>query len=73
VHMCESPLSLRVSLPLKYWSRDVSFTIDSRVGQVISSLHPPCSVEGVASTLEEVGRTLTSSAEGLPSQLSLLQ
>ncbi len=71
--LSQSPLSLSVTLPLKYWHREVVLGVDGRVGQIVVSLHPPCLVEGVAAKLIEMGRTLTSSKDAAPSQLSLLQ
>ncbi len=71
--LSRGPLSLTVTLSLKYWQREVVLGVDGRVGQIILSLQPPCLVEGVASRLEEIRRTLTTSNNDLPSQLSLLQ
>ncbi|XP_064393727.1 mediator of RNA polymerase II transcription subunit 14-like isoform X2 [Halichondria panicea] len=71
--LSRSPLSLTVTLSLKYWKREVVLGVDGRVGQIILSLQPPCLVEGVASRLEEIRRTLTTSKNDLPSQLGLLQ
>lgn len=62
-----------MTLPLKYWRREVVLGVDGRVGQIVVSLQPPCLVEGVTAKLVEMGRTLTSSKDAVQSQLSTLQ
>jgi len=71
--LVESPLTLRVDVPLKYGSRTVRLCVDPRVGNIVASIDPPISTDGVKACLEELEKNVTSNCSTLPVQLSKLQ
>ena len=69
----ESPMCLRIKVPLKYGSRDLVLGVDPRVGNIVASVDPPCSVGGVVACLEELEKVVSSNSSTLPTQLTKLQ
>lgn len=73
VELVESPLCLRVKVPLKYTTKNVLLCVDPRVGNIVASIDPPSDVNGVQTCLEELEKTVTSNWSTLPAQLLKLQ
>ena len=71
--MCESQLCMSVSVRVKYGRREVLLGVDPRVGNIVASVEPPCTSEGVQRCLGDLEKSVTASRESLPAQLSTLQ
>ena len=71
--LCEVPLCLNIKVPLKYGTGCVILGVDTRVGNIVASVDPPCPVGGVPACLEELERVVTSTWSKLLAQLSKLQ
>lgn len=67
------PVCLRIAVPVKYGCRHVVLGVDSRVGNIVASLAPPCSLGKLGACLEDMERAVTSSWTNLPAQLEKLQ
>lgn len=67
------PVCLRIVVPVKYGRRHVVLGVDSRVGNIVASLDPPCSLGKLGACLEDMERAVTSSWTNLPAQLEKLQ
>lgn len=47
--------------------------VDPRVGNIVASVKPPCTSEGVQRCLGDLEKAVTASREALPAQLNMLQ
>lgn len=68
---CTSPLCLLVRVPVKSSEREVCLSVDPRLGQVVAGVPSPS--PRVLQALEELEKTVSSSLDALPTQLSALQ
>ena len=66
-------MCMSVSVPVKYGRRQVLLGVDPRVGNIVASVEPLCTSEGVQRCLGELEKAVTASRETLPAQLNTLQ
>ena len=58
---------------MKYGSKRVVLSVDSRVGHIVASVEPKASFPGVLRNLADLEHAVTTSRDSLPTQLSVLQ
>ena len=67
------PLSLRLTIPLKYGSQKLVLGVDPRIGHLVAAVEPPCEVGKVPTCLDNLEKAVTTSWSSLPAQLAKLQ